>query len=203
MKRQTGFTLIEVLITVFVIAVGLLSAAGLQIMSKKANFDALQRTQASALAQAIVSKMRANSGALGDYVTSDAVVAFTTAPTPLCIGATTCTAAQLAQYDLWQWAQALNGAEEKDPDDQSNGGLSNPSGCVQAGADGLYTIVVTWRGIAPLRTPSDPDDETDPANNACGADKEAYEPDEDGSEGDVTYRRVLVLETYIAQNAQE
>lgn len=199
MKNQNGFTLIEVLVTVFVIAVGLLSAAGLQIISKKANFDALQRTQASAMAQSIVSKMRVNSGTLGSYVTADVVTGLTTAPSPACLGATTCSAEQLAQYDLWQWAQSLRGAEETDPDNQFNGGLSQPSGCIQAGANGLYTIVVAWRGIAPLRNPIDTDDETDPSNNACGVNKTVYAAESD--EGDVTYRRVLVLETYIAQNA--
>lgn len=199
MNRQNGFTLIEVLITVFVIAVGLLSAAGLQIMSKKANFDALQRTQASALAQSIISKMRANSGALEAYKTSDVISQLSTAPSPSCTAANTCTAPQLAAQDLWQWRQALRGAEEVDPDQQLNGGLSNPSGCIVAGANGLYTIAIAWRGIAPIRNPVDSDDETDPSNNACGVNKDVYKAETD--EGDVTYRRILVLEAYIAKNA--
>jgi len=40
MKRARGFTLIEVLVTVFVMGVGLLALAGLQIIAKKASFDA-------------------------------------------------------------------------------------------------------------------------------------------------------------------
>ena len=49
MTRARGFTLIEVLVTVFVMGVGLLALAGLQIIAKKASFDAAQRTLAAML----------------------------------------------------------------------------------------------------------------------------------------------------------
>lgn len=58
--RQSGMTLIEVLVTVVLISVGLLGVAALQLVSLKNNQDAYVRSQASSLAGDILDRMRAN-----------------------------------------------------------------------------------------------------------------------------------------------
>ena len=63
-----GFTLIEVLFTLLIFSIGLLAVAGLQTISKKANYDALQRTTASMLANDIIERMRANARMLEEYI---------------------------------------------------------------------------------------------------------------------------------------
>ncbi|MFK8027719.1 MAG: type IV pilus modification protein PilV [Gammaproteobacteria bacterium] len=57
---QTGFTLIEILVAVIILAIGMLGLASLQINTIKANHGALQKTQATFLAYDIVDRLRAN-----------------------------------------------------------------------------------------------------------------------------------------------
>lgn len=68
-QTQRGATLIEVLVTLVVLAIGLLGMAGLQTMSIKSNQSAYYRSQASFLAYDITERMRANRKAAkdGDY----------------------------------------------------------------------------------------------------------------------------------------
>ena len=55
---QNGATLIEVLTSLLILSFGSLGAAGLQITSKQAAYDAQQMLTASFLSNAIVEKMR-------------------------------------------------------------------------------------------------------------------------------------------------
>jgi type IV pilus assembly protein PilV len=55
-----GFTLIEVLVTLVVLSIGLLSLAALQIATLKNNNSALSRFEATTLAYEILDRMRAN-----------------------------------------------------------------------------------------------------------------------------------------------
>lgn len=57
-KNMRGLTLMEVLVAVVILALGLLGLAGLQATSLRNNEGAVQRTQASYLAQDIIDRMR-------------------------------------------------------------------------------------------------------------------------------------------------
>lgn len=59
-RRQGGATLVEVLVTVVVISVGLLGIAGLQMVSLRNAHASAMRSQATALANYIIDRMRAN-----------------------------------------------------------------------------------------------------------------------------------------------
>ncbi len=59
-RAQSGFSLIEVLVTMVVVAVGLLGFAGLQAHSLKSNRTSLQRSYATMLAYDIIDCMRVN-----------------------------------------------------------------------------------------------------------------------------------------------
>ncbi|HUP92024.1 MAG TPA: type IV pilus modification protein PilV [Solimonas sp.] len=184
-RRARGFSLVEVLVTTFVLAFSLLTSAGLQIISKKANSEALQRSSAAQLAQDIVERMRANPVRASSYVVADAL-ALTTPATDCRQGY--CNGAQLASYDLWNWARVLDGGMELAPDHRAAGGLMDPTGCI-SGADGLYIVTIAWRGIGTLPAAAPGED----ASSACGAGKAAY-LDESGA----SLRRVLVMRTYVA-----
>ena len=72
MKTNTGFTLIEVLIAMLVLAVGLLGLAGLQATSLKNNQSAYNRSQATQLAYDMADRMRANVAGVATYTNAGA-----------------------------------------------------------------------------------------------------------------------------------
>jgi len=110
MNKNTGFTLIEVLIAMLVLAVGLLGLAGLQATSLKNNQSAYNRSQATQLAYDMTDRIRsnlaeANKLATSAYVTINPNAAAAQADCKTV--STTCTPADLAQNDLAQWYQDL------------------------------------------------------------------------------------------------
>lgn len=62
-NRQNGFSMIEVLVTMVILAIGLLGVAGLQIASVRNTQVAAQRSIATQQAYDIAERMRANMGA--------------------------------------------------------------------------------------------------------------------------------------------
>jgi type IV pilus assembly protein PilV len=70
--KQSGFTLLEILVAMLVMAIGLLGLAGLMTSSMRNNLSASHRTQATWMAYDIVDRMRANraSAVTGGYATA-------------------------------------------------------------------------------------------------------------------------------------
>lgn len=196
-RKQRGFSLIEALITLFVFAIGILTVAGLQLISKKANFDAAQRTTASMLANDIAERMRGNLAdngkSLADYVVEDLGGGTLALPGTDCT-AVECTREQLAAWDLYEWEQSLDGASET-----SAGGLSEPNACIRTdnddGGAGVYHIVIAWRGVTPLSNPIIDADLTDANPAGCGEGSDKFVDDDSGALD--VYRRVIVVSTYI------
>lgn len=103
-KKHSGFSLIEVLIAIFVLALGLLGSASLQMRSLQQNQSAYFRSQATILAYDMADRMRANATGLqaGDYnnpTANDNDCSSITAST-----VATCTATQMAEHDMYEWA---------------------------------------------------------------------------------------------------
>ena len=107
--KQSGFTLIEVLVTMFVLAVGILGAGSLQMVGFQSHQDAYFRTQAMYLAGDIVDRMRANPDGVDNTTAFDAVdttAVIATAPScKAAIGG--CTSIQMAQVDIAEWAESF------------------------------------------------------------------------------------------------
>lgn len=59
-RTYTGFTLIEVLVTVVILSIGILGVGRLQAFSLQQNQNAAQRTQATLLAYDILDRMRSD-----------------------------------------------------------------------------------------------------------------------------------------------
>ncbi len=66
-----GFSLVEVLVALLVLAIGLLGLAALQAQGLRFNHDAYVRTQATNLAYDIVDRMRVNNTNVAAYTTPD------------------------------------------------------------------------------------------------------------------------------------
>lgn len=68
LNRQNGTSLIEVLVTVLVLAVGLIGFAALQTQAMRINYESLQRSLASSMAEDLFDRMRANVNDIDNYV---------------------------------------------------------------------------------------------------------------------------------------
>jgi type IV pilus assembly protein PilV len=162
---QSGFSLIEIMISMLVISIGVLGMAGMQITAKRAGFEAVQRTSATSLATDLIERMRSNPAALSSYVTTGiGGGAIVTEPTPDCSddGTNGCSAQELAAHDLWEWEQAVDGAAESrlvGTNTIAVGGLFDPTACVAVNG-GAVTISIAWEGYQSLSNPS---------SHACGS----------------------------------
>jgi len=204
--RQHGMSLIEVLASLVITSVGVLSLGSLEVVSKRNLREAGQRLQASQLAYGLLERMRANSSsaALQTYVNTanpslGGARLGDTAPTPACVSAsgstTPCTPAQLAAFDLWLWEQLLDGAPERvgNATGAKAGGVTLPTACITApaagaGQAGLYTLTIAFRGDRPL-----------PDNGAVACGKAAVFTDGTRLYGDSDqYRRTVSVQAYIA-----
>lgn len=104
-SRSRGATLIEILITVLIMAFGLIGLVGLQTQSLKHTADTSQQSQATWMAHEIAERMRANTSALSDYeLTNFATSSCATSPTKSCqvSSSDTCTSQEVAEYDIWE-----------------------------------------------------------------------------------------------------
>ncbi len=101
--RQSGFSLIEVLVSVLLLSVGLIGVAGLQAASLSNNQSSFMRSQATALVYDFADRMRSNvSGANLAYY-NPASAAINTA----CTTTVGCTPQQMAQHDIAEWRANL------------------------------------------------------------------------------------------------
>ncbi len=118
--RRSGFTMIELLVALFVIAVGILGLAGMRTASMQSVYGSYGRTQSVTLAYEAVDRMRANRDAAlnGDYdiALSDAK--------PSC--------GSVASCDLNDWLTSLESR------------LPAGDGSVAVDSDGVATIRTQW-----------------------------------------------------------
>jgi type IV pilus assembly protein PilV len=122
---QKGFGLLEVLVTLVILAIGLLGLAGLQATGLKNNLSAYHRSQATQLSYEIADRMRANVAGISSYVSG------TPTATASCGTTTGCSAENMAKNDLFEWNAVLADV------------LPSGVGTItQSGA--IYSISVTW-----------------------------------------------------------
>lgn len=164
MKAQRGFSLLEVIITMAILAVGLLGLAGLQARAINAETESFSRAQAMMLANAMADRMSAN---LAEVKTSTAAgtgynqqdgggvkVVFGTGYTgSICTAPTTTVARDLCDFDL-----ALKGSVG---DSGAVGGMAGARACVfNTGAANEFQVDVVWQSR---------DIGTVPGGNDCGS----------------------------------
>lgn len=142
-RPQRGFTMVEALVALVVLAIGLLGIAALYLDSLRAGRTAIYRTQAVNLAADMADRIRANRVAGTAYTV--ALGAAGTAPTACNTELLGCTPAQVAADDVFRWKQELQGGD----DGSGNtilGALPEGDGsiAVTAGTPNVYVITVQW-----------------------------------------------------------
>lgn len=163
--RQRGATLIEVLVTIVIVAFGLLGLAGLQMRMQMSEMEAYQRSQALMLANDIASRIAANRLNSASYITASAVGTGANC-------STTYSGTTRAQIDLKEWCNALKGAGEALASGGSTtcdttaaacaGAMINGRGCITASSlDSDIVVTVVWQGLTPIKAP--------PSSVTCGS----------------------------------
>lgn len=131
--KQSGITMIEVLVAVLILAIGLLGVAGLQSISLKNTTDVFFDQQAMSYSQDLINRIMANQAAASDGDYSDTPPA--NEPGTDC-SSVVCTSAQMAAWDLWQWNDGLTTGFGAPPFAAANVGWDDPTG--------EYEIAITW-----------------------------------------------------------
>lgn len=115
---QAGFSLIEVLISIFVLALGVIGAAGMQLVAMRTSHQSALQSAAVQLATEMADKMRSNSKQMNQADSANPFVfsydsATQNAPTgpgKSCYGTTSCSDAQMAEFDIYNWIMRLREA---------------------------------------------------------------------------------------------
>lgn len=142
-RASQGFSLIEVLVAVFVIAIGVLGVSSAQLISLKNSQSSYYRSQANFLVMDMLDRMRANPDGVqaGHYNDINTKNINGSTALPNCNGtADGCSVAEIAQADAAQWASFFSS--------ENNVGLLPGSvGTVKTEITGTrtdITIEVTW-----------------------------------------------------------
>jgi type IV pilus assembly protein PilV len=124
MKADSGFSLVEVLISIVILSIGLLGMAGLTAASMNGTNESYYRSQATVLADDILDRMRANlAPARGQQYDVTAGPVYTAAPNTM------------ARFDAEEWVGTV--------------GQTLPGGVGTVDVfNNVATIVITWDGGA-------------------------------------------------------
>ena len=164
--RQTGTSLVEVMVTLAILSFSLLGIAALQSKVGTAEMESYQRAQALVALSQMTERMTSNIANAAAYVTGPANPLGTGDAQPAnCAGLTG------VALDQCDWSNTLKGAGETTGGGASVGAMIGGRGCVeqvQAAVFtlnnclvGIYRVSVVWQGMAPTVAPN--------ANVACGA----------------------------------
>jgi type IV pilus assembly protein PilV len=120
-SRSSGFSLVEVLVSIVVLSIGLLGAAGLMGASLRNTNTAYYRSQATVLADDILDRMRANLTAARAQQYDIALD-----------GSIAAGASGVALFDATEWLATLAAT------------IPGAAGSVDVNADNVVTITIEW-----------------------------------------------------------
>ena len=160
LPASAGLSLVEVLVTVVVMAFGLLGIAALQSRIQVGSMEAYQRAQAVVVLDDMRARMIGNPANAANYVTAAPVG--TNDAQPADCGSLPIGGAR----DLCEWSQELKGEAEQNGASGAVGAMIGARGCVEqlqapnpsAGVcqPGIYRLSVAWQGLHPTRASSLP-----------------------------------------------
>ncbi len=160
-RKASGFGMVEVLVALVVLSFGLLSIAGLQLISIRSVHSSFVRGQAVLSAYDIADRMRANrlavldinGNAIGFYNSADGATyqpALNNSCTEGVAPASACTTAQMTAHDLFEWDESLadllpGGQGTVCIDSTNDDGTPATPACDDTGT--AYAIKIWWTDI--------------------------------------------------------
>jgi len=192
--KYSGFSLIELMISAFIIGLGLLGLAGMQSMAVKSTVEIQQRTLANSLIHDITQRMQFNQlwlqGAGNNYAIASLAAASLAVPT--CVDDVSafsdCSGEDIKNYDLYEWQQKFSGANVN-----GENGLVAADACIAVesapGSNGeLVEVVISWFSTVKSKDAAADAALTD-LSATCGALDENQ------------YRRQISIETYVSKSS--
>jgi type IV pilus assembly protein PilV len=165
-RKNVGFSLIEVLVTIVILLVGLLGLAGLQGRALTSQMESYQRSQALILLKDMADRIDTNRANAASYITTAARgTGFNGSAVLNCTGLTG------SGLDLCEWHNALLGAAETQGAGNNVGAMIGARGCVYqlaasaVGAATPYLVMVAWQG---MNNTFAPDATTTTSAGQCG-----------------------------------
>ena len=157
-QGQRGFSMLEILISMFIMAVGLLGLVGMQALAQKAEFESYQRAQALILLNDIIDRVNTNRRAATcyaittntsggyPYLGTTGANRFDTASFSCPALASTPDLATKAGNDLIEIDAMLNGAAEQLGGGQV-GAMTGARACISYDSGTMaYAVAVAWQG---------------------------------------------------------
>ena len=151
-SRQSGSSMIEVLISLVILMLGLLGLVGLMLTSQRSEVESYQRAQALVLLQDMMGRINANRSASTCYAITTNLTAgspylgVSSVAAPACSASASAEAIALANADLVAWNNLLSGASET-VGTTALGAMVGARGCISLDTSGNYLITVVWQGI--------------------------------------------------------
>jgi type IV pilus assembly protein PilV len=168
----SGFTLIEVLVTLVIIAIGLLGLGAFQARVQQAELEAYNRAQALVILNAMVNRINVNRLTAPCYAITTGAgtpylgIAGMDPTTITCSGFGDVNTQARAIADLNEWDAMLKGATEA-VGATATGGALGARGCISFSGAGTaiasYTVAVAWQGMTETVVPT-----VDCGNNVYG-----------------------------------
>ena len=134
-ESTKGFTILEIMIALFILAIGILGILSLQSQAVRYNHNAFLMSKATNLAVDMVDRMRANRAEAVDNNAYEIDIG-DAAPVARDCEADVCTPAQLAEWDLEQWKADLA--------NQLPGGDGAVVALVDPNAQNGFSVVVSF-----------------------------------------------------------
>lgn len=158
-SKQQGFTLVEILVTLVIFAIGMLGVAGMQINALTGLDAAQYRSVATLKASEIAERVRANPKGGYPSVTPAHGACRGTHFSDVHNTVAVCPAATMAADDLFDWnaelaARLPSGTGVVCRDSTPDDGTPAAPACDNLGASGIVTVKIWWREKA--RTAGDP-----------------------------------------------
>ena len=151
-RRASGFTLIDILISLFILAFGMLALARVMAQSSLSEVEASQRSQAMTLAQDMAERINLNRKNAAAYV-GDYSATWGSSGAADCSAMTT-----VLDTDRCEWQNLLAGSTTLDGTSAIGAPIA-ARGCVISPATNIYVIAVAWQGLV----------QTTGSDSACGA----------------------------------
>lgn len=170
-----GFTLLEVLVSILVIALGLLGLAGLQTRLQQAEFESYQRAQALVALYSMVDRIKLSRATMPCFAVTTDTAAGTpyfgagSSTLPACAASTSADDNTLADQALAEVDSMLKGGAEI-KGGAAAGAILGARGCVSYDSStelldgaaappaaiagtGIYTVALAWQGLSATTIP--------------------------------------------------